>query len=162
MPVQSSALSPGMAHHAGATELALVALWLVTSSFGALLCRGPGRVPGAACLPGCGGRRDPSGWFLPHPRGHPTGVATGGAGAARPLPGGASHGYRVGPPSDHVPAQYTLLSPHAWVPSWELQYPPNWVPVTGIFWGSGSYFGPFPGPTDEAVPGGTGCFLGNH
>lgn len=34
--------------------------------------------------------------------------------------------------------------------------------VTEAFLGSRSYFGPFPGPTDEAVPEGPLCFLGNH
>lgn len=98
----------------------------------------------------------------PIPEATPLGWGQEGLGQPDPCQGVPAMGTGWDPPSDHVPAQYTLLFPHAWVPSWELQSPPNWVPVTGIFWGSGSYFRPFPGPADEAVPGGTGCFLGNH
>lgn len=59
-------------------------------------------------------------------------------------------------------AIYTPLSPDTWVPSWGLWYPCNlsvshrgFPRVKVLFW-------PFPGPTDEAVPEGPLCFLGNH
>ena len=136
--------------HAGATEPAPVALWPVTSGFGAPLCRG--RVPPAS-LGAAAGHRDLLGWFLPGPRSHPTGVGTGGAGAAGgSLPRGAGRGHRVGPPDLHVLAASTPLSPDAWLPSWDSGAR-NRVPVTGVVLGSGPGFGPFAG---------TGCVLGNR
>lgn len=113
----------------------------------------------AACFPGCGSCWDPSGWFLPCAQGYPNGVGTGGAGAVARWWSWAQGRTLVmilcWPDTPHFPQTPGF-------PLGDSGPPVTSVLVTEAFLGSGFYFGPFPGPTDEAVPGGTVCFLGNH